>query len=976
MLEYFGRPIYLVLLLLVPAVYLVSRRSLAGLPPLRRYAAVALRTIVVLLLVLAAAELRDISKNDRLAVIYAVDVSASIPPEHREAALDFARRSSLNRDPERRDFTGLLVFGKNAGIESSPRPAHLSFESLNTLIEKDFTDIEGAIRLATAVFPEGAAKRLVLITDGNENRGHALEEARAARDRGVEISVLPISYAFPGEILLDKVVVDPEVYVGEPFDVRVVVESTRATRAMLRLFQNQQPIHGQEVELKAGKNVFLIPRQLDLADRYVYQAMIEPLAASDDAILQNNSAEGFTFIRGEPKVLFCAPDPDEDAALLQALRQERINCVKVRPEGLPSEIQEYLGYQAVILSDVPAHRLTPEHMKMLESLVKGVGLGLIMIGGKDSFGAGGYQETPIEEALPVYMDIKQKKILPNGALAIVMHSCELNNGNYWAKQTVMQAIRVLSPRDYAGVLYYGGMGGENWLFPMLPCRQKQMMLNRLNRFSPGDMLDFQRILQMALQGLNSVPASIRHIIILSDGDPNMPTASLVQAIRKAGITMSTICMGWHSNPVNMKNLARAGGGQFYPLTNANKLPSIFIREAATIRKSLISERDFFPKRQGWSSLLTGVEDFPLLKGYVLTTQKEIADQLLVSPGTEEDPTMDPILSSWAYGLGKSVAFTSDAGKRWGVHWTSWKDYRKFWSQTVRWVAREEGDQFLRANRAVEGEQGSLVLDAIDQAGNFINGLSLEANLVDPDFKSRVLEVRQVAPGRYRADFPVGRKGTYVASFRYDLEGKTYSYSTGLSVPYSPEYRQLATNEDLLRRIARASSGKVLDPLDPASVFSRDFEPARSTRDLWRGLLKLAALLFFLDIFVRRVAFDYRKMLAASVQAFQKVVLRRHREPPPADERLGALLKRKGEVRAAQEGKRKFFEPQEKEAPARLDDSFVAGAAEKKAPPRERSRPPPPKKAPAAAPEEESSYTGRLLAAKKRAMEKRDKDKLE
>src|SRR5262245_22904685 len=561
--EHFARPGWLVLLLLAPAVYLLARRSLAGLPPVRRAFAVGLRTLVVVLLALAAAEFRWVKKNDRLAVIYAVDVSASIPPEHRQAALEFVKRSAQARDPRRGDFVGLVVFGKNAGIEVSPRPQELAFEGLNTLIERDFTDLQSAIRLAMAVFPEGAARRLVILSDGNENRGQALEEARAAREQGVEIDVLPISYDYPAEILVDKVVVDPAVHRGEPFDVRVIVESTRATRSTLRLFENQVQVTEQQVELRPGKNVFVFPRRQDADGHYAYQAIVEPLSQDDDAILQNNSADAFTSIRGLPKVLLATPDPSAEAPLLKALKEELINVTVVRPEALPGEVEEFLDYDAIILSNVPASHFTEDRMKMFESLVKAVGLGFVMLGGEDSFGAGGYLGTPVEELLPVSMDVQQKKVLPNGALAIVMHSCEINNGNYWAKETVKKAIQVLSPRDYAGVLYYGGMGQEQWLFQMTQVKDRNRMPNAISGFTPGDMPDFSRIVQLAYTSLTKTPASIKHIIILSDGDPNMPSPAQIQAIRQANITISTICMGWHSSPANMKQLAKDGGGKYY-----------------------------------------------------------------------------------------------------------------------------------------------------------------------------------------------------------------------------------------------------------------------------------------------------------------------------------------------------------------------------------------------------------------------------
>jgi len=210
----------------------------------------------------------------------------------------------------RGDATGLVVFGKNAGIRVLPPAGAPRVRRLNTLIEKDFTDIQGAIRLATAVFPKDAAKRIVLLSDGKREPRRALEEARAARDQGVEIDVIPISYSYPSEIPRRQGRRSTPRSIRRAFDVRIVVDSTKATRVMLRLFEGGKEIFRERGgTLKAGKNVFVVPRRLDLADRYIYEAIVEPLVAADDGVVQNNGAGAFTFIRGQPKVLLCSRTP-------------------------------------------------------------------------------------------------------------------------------------------------------------------------------------------------------------------------------------------------------------------------------------------------------------------------------------------------------------------------------------------------------------------------------------------------------------------------------------------------------------------------------------------------------------------------------------------------------------------------------------------------------------------------------------------
>ncbi len=894
----FGSPWFLLLLLLVPLIFLFSRRSLAGLPAVRRAVVLGLRCVVVILLVLALAEARFFRTNDDLAVIFVADLSESVPAEQRDAERRFINgKANDGRRPD--DRVGVLAFGRVPGIELTPRPLELDLTSFSTLIEPEATNIGAAIRLATAAFPERHAKRIVLLSDGNQNSGSVVEEVHNARAQGVTIDVVPVTYEYPAEISVEKLIVDPEQNVGEPFDIRVVVDSTIETEVQLQLYENGQLVSGANQPLKAGKNVFdFSGRRIGSVGQNYYEARVEPLRSTDDYIFENNVAYGFTRVQGTPAVLFCADDEEGDQALLDALRAEEISVDIATPETLPTSIERYFGYDAIVLSDIPADRLSVDTMKMFESLVKTIGVGFVMIGGESSFGAGGYRATPIERLLPVEMDIKNKKVMPNGAIAFVVHSCELARGNYWAVQVLQQGIKILSPRDYCGVLYYGN-AGDQWLFPMSPVSKRQQMLGLLQNFSPGDMMSFQNIMRMAFTGLQSTPASIKHLIVLSDGDPTPPPNSLLSNMVNAGITVSTICYGAHGTiPAAMKNMAAIGGGNYYFLQSPDDLPEIFIRETTTVTKSLISEEPFTPNLRSSHPILQGVgqRGMPPLNGYVLTTRKPLASVPLTHPASEDDPTEDPVLATWAYGVGKAVAFTSDAGRRWGGNWAEWSGFQPFWAQCLRWVMRTRGEERFRVTRSIEGDTATIQLDALSLDGRFIKDLDLQVSVVGPDFKDQRVDMPQTAPGSYRANFATPKKGTYTLSAVYERDGNQRSFVTGVSVPYSGEYRRLKTNHELLRQIADAGGGVYFDDPADAQFFRRDFEASYDVSDVWQSLVLAALAMFFIDVFVRRVAIDYRQAFLKAVNYAALLIGVRKRELAPTEGRLATLLERKAKLR--------------------------------------------------------------------------------
>ena len=172
--------------------------------------------------------------------------------------------------------------------------------------------------------------------------------------------------------------------------------------------------------------------------------------------------------------------------------------------------------------------------------------------------------------------------------------------------------------------------------------------------------------------------------------------------------------------------------------------------------------------------------------------------------------LNPVLAHWTYGLGRSVAFTSDAGGRWAKTWPDWQSYTAFWSQVIRWSMRPADRGNLTLN--VRREQGRIkvVVDALDKNNEFLNFLQIRGNTVDPDLKSGPIELVQTAPGRYEGTIENAEaSGNYFISLGYrGADNVQGVISSGVSVPYSDEYRELRSNPTTLETLASVTDGKV------------------------------------------------------------------------------------------------------------------------------------------------------------------------
>lgn len=1017
----FGRPAWLLLIPVLAALFYVwSRRSLAGLGRWRRRLAMTARFLVLSLIVLALSEPQIVWKNDRLTSLYLVDLSQSLPREKIEPMLNFVRQSTLEHR-QADDLAGMIVFSKNARVEVPPAPTEIRFLGVESTLQTDNTDLAGALKLAMGSFPEDSARRIVLVSDGNQNRGNAFEQALQAKAQGIQIDVLPINYNYDNdqEVLIEKISLPTDVKVGETVNLNVVLRATAPAKGFLQVFQNdskggRSPAVGNEqpipIDLPRGVSVFTLKQIITEASFYRFSAEFIPDRTTADRRAVNNIAEGFTHARGEAKVLLIESRRGEHSTLVKALQEKKIAVDTllaptidgggdVGGDQLPSDIGQLQPYDAVILGNVPKDSFSAAQIALLEKNVHDMGAGLIMLGGPNSFGAGGWRNTPVEKALPVDMEIKSMKVTGKGAIVMIMHASEIAEGNYWQKVVAQEALKTLSPYDMAGMLHW--QGTESWLFTLREVgMNREIMLRAIDRMTPGDMPDFDPSLQMAARALGASDAASRLVIVISDGDPTPPTARSIAALQQAKVQVTTVLTAAHGNDVQglrtMQDLAQKTRGRFYQVTNPRALPRIYQKETRLISRPLIFERG-----QPWPVTVASSTEpiqglpttYPGITGLVLTSLKE--SELVSAPLQSPQPTgqVNPLLAHWTYGLGRSVAFTSDTGFKWTQAWPTWDNYAAFWSQVVRWTMRPTDNSNLSMTLRREDGKITVVVDALDKTQQFLNFLQIQGAVVrpagadvgkEPDPNENQLKLVQTAPGRYEAKIENAEaRGNYFVSLAYSgPDGSKGIISSGVSVPYSEEYKELRSNPDELESIARITGGQVYDWKTRQDVidlnatvaennpFRRDSmtKPASGYRDIWPALLAGAAFVFLTDVGVRRLAPDFSGILAkirsARVEKAPKEAPGAHLDQLKSTKEQAQKAQPRREERAADSFAdrlaRQSDQPSVGTSPAQSGSAAAAAESRKTVGQEQKDAEKP-----------EDSYTSRLLAAKRKVWEDQD-----
>ncbi len=851
----FAAPAWLALLALLPPLAFLLARRAAGLPRGRRAGFVALRCAALALLALALAGPRLTRGSDRIDLLLLLDVSDSVDGESRRGALALFDDLRARLSPD--DAAGVVRFGAGAEIErvGPGTGANASADDgVPAGVDGGATDIGAALQYAVAQLGGAGSRRILLASDGIENRGDALSAAALVRASGVQVHVVPLAPAGGGEVLVRDVATPTPVRSGETREVTVIVRSRATTPARILLLRDGGVEAARAAMLEPGENAFTFPLAFPERGLVAVSAMVD---AEEDRFAENNRFTRLVEVTGGPAVLYVASAGRRSSALLAALAAQGIRAVERDAAGVPGSLAGFLPYDAVVLDDVPGFSFSWEKMETLERYVRDAGGGLLMLGGPHSFGAGGWFETPVERALPVDMDVTSQAQLPRLALVIVSDKSGSMGGMVptgeskldVVKSAALSVLELLNPFDRVGLLAFDA--DAEWTVPLTEARNREQVAADLATLEPGGGTVLFPALEEAFRTLDEVEAAVKHVIVLSDGLTNPGEFErLARAMRAAKITVSTVAVGDDADADLMKEIASWGGGRTYATVDPRTIPRIFMTETLLASRGLIVESRFLPRAVTAREPLSGLDlsTLPPLLGFVLTYPKPGATRVL-------DALHDaPLLATWRYGLGRAAAFTSDLSGRWGREWVAWESFPRFAAQLVRWLEPPSSADILHPAVSVRRGVGAIAVDAWDALGEYVNGLEVSAVVVGPLRDRREVALPQTGPGRYEGSFPADAAGDYVATVSArSADGGISVRTVGASVAYPEEYLDTGVDRDLLAHLAAMTGGGVVDPDDPGTLerlLVREHGASSRQVELWPLLLALAVACFFLDVAVR------------------------------------------------------------------------------------------------------------------------------
>jgi uncharacterized membrane protein len=713
-------------------------------------------------------------------------------------------------------------------------------------------DLESALATAAAMLGADAPGHIVVAFDGNETRGNAARVLPQIVRRGLKVDVLPVSELTGSEVLIEGLAAPERIYAGDSFPLEAVVYSQKPIMATVRIARDGEVITERPIELVRGRSRIETDMPVAAAGRARYEVSI---AAPDDVNPQNNRYVVIVDVLPTPQVLIVADQPAWAEVFAKALAVHEIKSKIVEPKRAPYYLKDWLAYSAIVLMNVPAIELTTLQQELIEKSVAEHGRGLLLLGGENSFGPGGYYETPLERVSPLSSRVPRDA--PRVAIAFVLDrsgSMQRNEGGATrldiAKQATVSAIRLLHPDSLVSIIAFDSEA--KLLMALGPAKDSAAVTKALGELEPGGGTAIYPGLVEALHQLDGVDATAKHIVVMSDGltqPGDFP--GILKAISGQGVSVSTVSIGEGADGAMLADIARMGKGAFHSTQDFKALPSILSQEALLLSGKPVEERTVTPL---WvdrnTEFFAGLPDrMPTLNGYVLTTRKPQADLHLVVNDARQEPV--PLFASWRYGNGRVVALTTHGAGAWTHAWEDMAEYPLLWSQTLRHIFPGVGEGvFPRLTQ--HGDEVDVAVEVLNPEGAPREGVKVTASLarvsrLEPAAPTTLdaspLALVETTPGQYHGHFLLDGPGDFLLRASADQA----SAEVPLSVSYPAIYRFTRADADRLAALDMATGG---DGLANREQLFPDGAWRLVARNLWQLWIAAALALFMAELVIR------------------------------------------------------------------------------------------------------------------------------
>ncbi len=835
-------PLFLILLSLIPLLIFIQLRTNVIAAKWRKRTTFIIRSVALVCAILAIANLQRIHREQRLAVVFLLDISDSIPNSQQEIAIGKINAAIAELKPN--DHYGVIGFAEEPSVLVPLGQKDKLRLTLSVLIEQsvetDSTDVISALKRTIEQLPDNYHRRIVLFSDGVQNSGNTslTEYLPFLTSSDVEIMSIPLK-SIQDAIRVERLLLPDKVRKGHRFEIQaVIISDGTISRVNSTLYHNGIPVSDLAYPIKTGRNVIDLPMQQVFDIRtHIYQIKLK----IDDEISENNQAIGVVQVQDKPQILYADSDLDQSRSLRQVLEENGFDVRVIHASEIPTDLVSLQQFDVVILSNTDTEMFTENQQQVFESYVRDLGHGLVVTGGDKTFGAGGYTDTTLERILPVDMTPRERKdsvalvfvIDTSGSMANIVGSDKKID---IAIEAIRAGIRNLDAEDQVAVI---GFDVVKHVISTLASNHDRL-IKQVGKLKPtGGTAAMAEAVAVAIEMQKAAEVKRKHILLLSDGKSTGRRSDIIEIARDAAnqqIGITTIAIGDADKDL-LKEIADTGQGRAIEVQNIHNLPKVLM-DAVRETQNYIIQEEFQPTISSQTSpILVGINNLPLLYGYVATSEKTAA-QVLISSHKNE-----PILAGWHYGLGKSVAWTSDVKTAWSRDWIPWSNFGKFWGQVINWTLPNEGvnADFDLSVSHLNGN-GEVVINTKHPSPT-----SFTVQVAGPNAIGKTVNIQQESTYRHIGKFLMNDRGSYIITAKQ--EGTGDSLSETISLSYPVEYAVGDANTKLLKTLSEETNGTYQPTI--AQITAAQGKPYETRLSLSFRLLIFAVVLFVIEMILRR-----------------------------------------------------------------------------------------------------------------------------
>lgn len=776
-----------------------------------------LRILGIVFLLLALCRPFQSDEGKSLHTVFLVDVSESVALDSAIESLDSVDTSIESLEPGDSWSLFAVASGMRAfdGTEALRKTLTDWSEGIADDQFRSTSALADSLLNTRLSFPAGKAKRIILLSDGQDTgtqRDDDLAEAiTTLTNESIDLQIATLKGLEKPEAAVTSV--DPSTtrsFENEIVRLRVTVAANTAMKSRLRILHKGVAIVERSVDLlPRSDNRFDLDVNMTTPGPSLWTAEILP---ETDFFPVNNQLATTITVQGKPRVLFLHGDTREMRPIIRALREQEFDAEVRGTNGLPEAMDELLAFDAIVLANVPATSLSIRQMNLLRSFVSDFGGGLAMLGSDNSFGLGGYYKTPVEEVLPLTSRFEKEKEKPSLAMVLVIDKSGSMEGVpiQLARQAAKATVELLSGRDQIAVIGFDSQA--QIISDMRSAGDKGAIQSAIDSLAAGGGTDVYPSMVVGREMLDSAPAKIKHMIILSDGQTSPADhLGLTQAMADSGITVSTVALGEGAARELMSSIAEIGRGRYYETIDPSSVPQIFTKETMQASKSAIKEDLFGSIQAGDHPILSGYEeaDLPFILGYVMAEAKPTAQTLLIAE------TGDPLLAVSRFGLGMGMAYTSDLTENWGGEWLAWDGCGQFWAQVFRGIVKKSDTQGVRTLTSRDNDEWKITIRRSDPDGSPVSSVNWDSAVLDVNGNSSPVAIEETGLGRYEARIPLDPAKTQLSLRLHDRDSDKLRVMH-YTADYPAEYRLSRGMPAAFDSVTEFISEEIRDEITPAT----------------------------------------------------------------------------------------------------------------------------------------------------------------